>query len=119
MAGAKQMLGVLTVAALIHGLPALPHNEVALSEFRRVTQDSVLEQSRAELFSLTQRLLTLQEKKAEEEGELEVLQAQEKQLTEQVQRLSKEASRKKPKGPLSFLQVNPSKEAESVAELAL
>lgn len=119
MAGAKQMLGVLTVAALIHGLPALPRNEVALSEVRRVTQDRVLEQSRAELFSLTQRLLTLQEKKAEEEGELEVLQAQEKQLTEQVQRLSKEASRKKTKGSLSFLQVSPSKEAESVAELAL
>jgi len=48
IAGAKQMLGVLTVAALISGLPALPQNEVVLSGVRSVS--------------------TAQEKKAEEEA---------------------------------------------------
>ena len=94
-------------AALLQGLRALPHNEVGLSAMQTVKatratdkaseQSGVLQELRVQKAALS----SLQEKKAEEEGALEVLQAREKQLSTELQEL---LSRRTNSGALSFLQ---------------
>ncbi|CAJ1447907.1 unnamed protein product [Effrenium voratum] len=88
----RAFLRVLTVVGLLEGPAVLAApNEVSLSAVRAVQQDT-LEQTSAEVSRLRQALASIQEKEAEEEGALDVLQAREKELSSQLGRAKVQAS---------------------------